>query len=65
MSIGNKYQSVEDSHVGCFVCGTDTGLFQVAHRKPDNYRVVGYVFTCEHCFPQLIGRELMLGQEPA
>jgi hypothetical protein len=58
MSIGNKYQALEDSHVGCLGCGTDKGLFQVAHRNVGNHYVVGYIFTCEECFPRLKDTEL-------
>jgi hypothetical protein len=65
MGIGNKYQAFEDSHVGCIGCGTDQGLFQVASRLTRSNRVTGYVFTCEACFPDLVGKELIPTAPPS
>jgi transcriptional regulator with XRE-family HTH domain len=41
----------------CYLCQTDTGLQMVPHRK-DGY-MVGWIFACTRCAPQLYGAELI------
>ena len=48
--------------VACIGCGIEAHLQLIPHRDSDNL-IVGWVFCCEGCRPQVIGRRMWWGEQ--
>ena len=48
--------------IACIGCGIEMHLQMIPHRDKENL-LVGWVFACEKCRPNIIGRRVWFGDE--